>query len=119
MAGSTIGILMAVPWADLIKEAPALWRQASAAAASIEKLLSEVRKTNPGKESTSDKIARLSAEVEALASNQQQLADILTDASARQQTIVAKVEQLRKLALLALGAGGANLVLFAFLLVLR
>jgi len=119
VATSAIAILAVVPWGKLIEEAPALWRQAIAAAASIDRLLSELRSTSQKKESVPDKVARLSAEIEALAANQQQLAEILTDASAQQQTIVEKFAQTRKLLFFALGIGGANLVCLAVIILLR
>lgn len=119
MAVSAAGILAMVPWDKVVENLPAIWAQAKNATETAGKLLADIRKPGQKKESTAEAILRLSGELEALAANQQQLADILTETSAGQQTIVAKVAQTRRILFVTLGIGCANLVFLAALLLTR
>lgn len=112
-------LLKLVPWEKVVQNLPAIWRQATNATETAGKLLADMRKPGQKKESTAEAITRLSGELEALAANQQQLADILTETSAGQQAIVAKVAQTRRFLFVAIGIGCANLLLLGALLLTR
>ncbi len=112
-------LLKMVPWKKVVENLPEIWRQATKATETAGKLLADMRKPGQKKESTADAILRLSGELEALAANQQQLADILTEASAGQQAIVSRVAQTRRILFVSIGIGCANLLLLGALLLTR
>lgn len=122
MVAPAVMALTPIQWAALITNGASLIKQASDVTTGIATFLTELqagKKNGTKKESTAEYLARLAGDMEILAANQQQLAQVLTEASEQQQAIVKAVALNRRLFIGAITLGGLNLALLSLLLLLR